>query len=78
MLTVREHTALHLADRLSRRGRGRVQVLAEIGWSETRLWQVVHVLLERPDVQAAEPALVRRLRRLRDARAAARSSRRVA
>jgi hypothetical protein len=44
------------------------QVLERWGWSMTRYYQVVNALLDRPEAEAAEPMLVRRLRRLREAR----------
>ncbi|HEV2343072.1 MAG TPA: DUF3263 domain-containing protein [Actinocrinis sp.] len=44
-------------------------------WSPTRYYQVLNALLDRPEAQEFEPALVKRLRRLRDARQRARSGR---
>ena len=43
--------------------------------SATRYYQVLNALVERPDVQAVDPLLVGRLRRLRAARPKRRSSR---
>lgn len=40
----------------------------QLGISATRYYQRLHALIERPDVEAEVPQLVRRLRRVRDAR----------
>jgi Protein of unknown function (DUF3263) len=45
--------------------------------SATRYYQVLNALLDRPEALAADPMLVKRLRRLRAARARARSARRL-
>lgn len=45
--------------------------------SSTRYYQVLNSLIDRPEALEAEPMLVRRLRRLRVARQALRSSRRL-
>ena len=45
--------------------------------SATRYYQVLNGLLDRPEALAADPMLVKRLRRLRDARQWARSARRL-
>ena len=45
--------------------------------SATRYYQVLNGLLDRPEALAADPMLVKRLRRLRDARQRARSARRL-
>lgn len=42
--------------------------------SATRYYQVLNVLLDQPAALAHDPLLIRRLRRLRDARARRRSS----
>ena len=44
------------------------------GVPPTRYYQVLNALVDRPDALAADPLLVRRLRRLRRARARTRSS----
>jgi hypothetical protein len=49
-------------------------IMERLGWSRTRYDQVLLAMLERPDVEAADPLLVHRLRRLRDARRAARGA----
>jgi hypothetical protein len=47
------------------------------GWSSTRYYQVLNALIDRPAALAHDPLLVRRLRRLRAARARQRSARRL-
>lgn len=75
MLTVREHTALRVEGAHYKHGGARVSAIArELGWSEVRHAQVIAALLERPDAEAEQPALVRRLRSLRDQRRQARQA----
>jgi hypothetical protein len=45
--------------------------------SATRYYQALNALLDRPEALAADPMLVKRLRRLRAARQRARSARRL-
>jgi hypothetical protein len=45
--------------------------------SATRYYQVLNALLDKPEALAADPMLVKRLRRLRAARQRARSARRL-
>jgi len=45
--------------------------------SATRYYQLLNVLLDRPEALVADPMLVKRLRRLRSARQKARAARRV-
>ncbi|HWB67388.1 MAG TPA: DUF3263 domain-containing protein [Mycobacteriales bacterium] len=45
--------------------------------SATRYYQVLNALLDRPEALAADPMLVKRLRRMRAARQRARSARRL-
>lgn len=47
------------------------------GKTSTRYYQRLNALLDRPEALEYDPLLVRRLRRLRDARAEARSARRL-
>lgn len=75
MLTVREHTALRVEGAHYANGGARISVISrELGWSEVRHAQVIAALLERPDAEAEAPALVRRLRSLRDQRRQARTA----
>lgn len=47
------------------------------GMSATRYYQLLNVLLDRPEALVADPMLIKRLRRLRSARQKARATRRV-
>lgn len=49
----------------------------QLGWTTVRFWYEVTVLLTDPAVEAAAPTEVRRLRRVREQRAAVRSARRL-
>lgn len=44
----------------------------QFGISATRYWQIVNALLDRPEAYVHNPTLVKRLRRLREARQRAR------
>lgn len=50
-------------------------IRAELGMSPARYYQLLGRLIDTADAQAHDPMLVKRLRRLRDARAAARAGR---
>lgn len=50
-------------------------IRAEFGLSTARYYQLLNALLDSPDAIVADPMLVKRLRRLRDARTTARSAR---
>ena len=52
-------------------------VREQFGMSMTRYYQVLNALIDRPEALAADPLLVRRLRRLRDQRRGQRSVRRL-
>ena len=45
--------------------------------SSTRYYQVLNALLDRPEALAADPMLIKRLRRMRTSRQRARTSRRL-
>jgi hypothetical protein len=45
--------------------------------SSTRYYQVLNALLDNPDALAADPMLIKRLRRMRSSRQRARTSRRL-
>lgn len=78
MLTVRDHQTLQLAfAHFAYPAVRAARALDELGYSETRFWQVVRHLLEQPAAEAAYPADVRRLRRLHETRARQRSMRQV-
>lgn len=73
MLTVREHQALTIAATRYATGGGKATAARElVGYTETTFHLIVDQLLDRPDALAERPDVVPRLRRLRDARAAAR------
>lgn len=76
-LSVRDHMTLTLAGKIyGPREAARVrQARVELGYSETRFWQVVDHLIDRPAALAAHPALVYRLQRLREHRRRARAMR---
>ena len=79
MLTVREHQALTIAGRrYPGAGAKATAALEEAGYSEPTFWYVVDQLLDRADALAERSDVVLRLRRLREGRAATRSSRRLA
>lgn len=72
-VNVREHMALRLAVTPYKFPAVREShALDQLGMMPTRFWQYVGALIERADVEAEYPAEVRRLRRLREARAGAR------
>ena len=56
-------------------GTKEAHVRAELGMTPTRYYQVLGALLDDPAAEAEFPQLVRRLRRLRDVRKAARTRR---
>lgn len=74
-LSVREHMALDLAGHVYKyKGKRASDVRELIGLSEARFWQLVNSLVDRPAAEAEYVALVRRMRRLREARCAQRSA----
>ncbi len=52
-------------------------VREKFGMSSTRYYQVLNALIDQPEALAADPLLVRRLRRLRSQRQRQRSARRL-
>ena len=77
-MTEAERTAIHLAAATYRYPAQReADALDQLGLTPTRFWALVHRLLGRPDVLAAYPLEVGRLRRIREARARVRSGRRL-
>ena len=78
-LTVRDHMTLRLAFTPFTYPAARAtRALQTLNLTETRFWQRVDYLLTQPAALRAYPTDVRRLRRLRDARAQQRTSRRPA
>lgn len=76
MLTVAEHMALQVEDVYWAGTGPKDTVIREtLGISPVRHSQLVDALIDRPDAEETYPALVHRLRRLRDLRAAQRGRR---
>lgn len=78
MLTVKEKMTLEFERTWWKYAGAKEAAIRELfDESTTRYYQRLSVLLERPDALAHDPMTVRRLRRLREARAQARRGRRV-
>lgn len=78
MLAESDRAVLDLAARTYRHEGAREQAVHdELGMTATRFYQRVNVLLDNPDAYVAEPVLIKRLRRVRQARQADRSARRL-
>jgi hypothetical protein len=74
-LSRREHEMLTFERQWWRRpGAKETAIRDRFGVTPTRYYQVLNALVDRPDALAADPLLVRRLRRLRLARQRTRSS----
>jgi hypothetical protein len=74
-LTRREHDMLAFERQWWRQaGAKETAIRDRFGVPPTRYYQVLNALVDRPGALAADPLLVRRLRRLRRARARTRSS----
>ncbi|TFV63858.1 UNVERIFIED_ORG: DUF3263 domain-containing protein [Bacillus sp. AZ43] len=74
-LSRREHEMLAFERQWWRRpGAKETAIRDRFGVTPTRYYQVLNALVDRPDALAADPLLVRRLRRLRRARQRTRSS----
>ena len=75
-LSRKEHEMLTFERQWWRRpGAKETAIRDRFGVTPTRYYQVLNALVDRPDALEADPLLVRRLRRLRLARARTRSSR---
>ncbi|SFK87650.1 DUF3263 domain-containing protein [Geodermatophilus ruber] len=75
-LSRREHDMLAFERQWWRRpGAKETAIRDRFGLAPTRYYQVLNALVDQPDALAADPLLVRRLRRLRAARGQRRSSR---
>jgi hypothetical protein len=69
VLTDVERAVLDFADLWWRyQGAKEAAIRERFGWSSTRYYQVLGALSDRPEADVYAPALVARLRRLRDAR----------
>jgi hypothetical protein len=74
-LSRREHEMLTFERHWWRQaGAKETAIRDRFGVTPTRYYQVLNALVDRPDALAADPLLVRRLRRLRRARQRTRSS----
>jgi Protein of unknown function (DUF3263) len=72
-LTDRERSILDMERREWRSpGAKELAVRTELGLSAARYYQVLNALLDSPEALRADPMLVKRLRRIRDARVEAR------
>src|SRR6476469_922811 len=74
-LTRREHDILAFERQWWKYAGAKEEAIKELfDLSATRYYQVLNALVDRPEALAVDPMLVRRLRRLRRARARTRSS----
>lgn len=74
MLTPTDRTILAIeSQRWKYPGAKEARALEILGMTPTRYYQVRDALIDHPAAEAAEPALIHRLRRLRDQRRRARS-----
>ena len=75
-LSRRDHEMLRFERQWWRRAGAKETAIRDLfGVPPTRYYQVLNALVDRPEALAADPLLVRRLRRLRSARQQKRSSR---
>lgn len=78
MLSVRDHMCLSLAvAHYKYAGRRDSDIRDRTGYPPTHFWRHVNWLIDQPEAVAARPMECSRLRRLREARKAERSARRV-
>ena len=74
-LSRREHEMLGFERQWWRRAGAKETAIRDLfGTSPTRYYQALNALVDRPEALAADPLLIRRLRRLRAARRRTRSS----
>lgn len=77
-LTEREREILEFETGWWRFGGAKEAAISEaFGMNATRYYQVLNALIDRPEALAAQPLLVKRLRRMRASRQQARSARRL-
>ncbi|MCH9766985.1 MAG: DUF3263 domain-containing protein [Actinomycetia bacterium] len=77
-LTRREHDILSFERQWWKYAGSKEDAIKELfAMSATRYYQVLNALVERPEALAADPMLVKRLRRLRASRQKARAARRL-
>ena len=77
-LTRREHDILAFERQWWKFAGSKEEAIRELfSMSATRYYQVLNALVDRPEALAADPMLVKRLRRLRASRQKARAARRL-
>jgi hypothetical protein len=77
-LTRREHDILAFERQWWKFAGSKEEAIRELfSMSATRYYQVLNTLVDRPEALAADPMLVKRLRRLRASRQKARAARRL-
>ena len=77
-LTRREHDILSFERQWWKYAGAKEEAIKELfDMSATRYYQVLNALVDRPEALAADPMLVKRLRRLRASRQKARAARRL-
>ncbi|NLG54065.1 MAG: DUF3263 domain-containing protein [Rhodococcus sp.] len=77
-LTRREHDILSFERQWWKYAGAKEEAIKELfDMSATRYYQVLNALVDRPEAMAADPMLVKRLRRLRASRQKARAARRL-
>jgi hypothetical protein len=77
-LTRREHDILGFERQWWKYAGAKEEAIKELfAMSATRYYQVLNALVDRPEALAADPMLVKRLRRLRASRQKARAARRL-
>lgn len=69
-----EHVLAFEADWADRAGNREAAIRSAFGCSAARYYQALHAIIDTPEALQADPLLVRRLLRLRDARRAARGA----
>ena len=76
-LTERDREVIEMERREWRSpGAKELAIRTELGLSSARYYQLLNALLDSPEALRADPMLVKRLRRIRDARVQARRTRR--
>ncbi|AFA71880.1 protein of unknown function DUF3263 [Gordonia polyisoprenivorans VH2] len=77
-LSRREHDVLAFERQWWKYAGAKEEAIKELfGLSATRYYQILNALVDRPEALAADPMLVKRLRRLRASRQKARAARRL-
>jgi len=77
-LSERDHQILEFERQWWKYAGAKEQAVRELfGMSATRYYQVLNALIDTPEAMAADPMLVKRLRRMRASRQRARSARRL-